>query len=224
MDFTPPVFAVALSSLLSVMPFSTQAQTESRGLYATIYAQSTRLGSTMFDEIGNAGLGSGVKASFGAGLGLGGDIGFRYGNGWAAELEWNWRRHELKSLERKGTSLSSNGDFATNTFLINGVRRFVGQKGAWVPYLGAGVGWVQEIDFDIRAGSKDRAWSDGGKYALQVIGGAEIPIGNLWKLTTDVRMLRVGRVDLPAEEGVTGRLSQPRYNPISVQLGLRRGF
>jgi len=93
MDFTPPVFAVALSSLLSVMPFSTQAQTESRGLYATIYAQSTRLGSTMFDEIGNAGLGSGVKASFGAGLGLGGDIGFRYGNGWAAELEWNWRRH-----------------------------------------------------------------------------------------------------------------------------------
>ena len=169
MDFTPPVFAVALSSLLSVMPFSTQAQTESRGLYATIYAQSTRLGSTMFDEIGNAG-------------------------------------------------------FATNTFLINGVRRFVGNKGAWVPYLGAGVGWVQEIDFDIRAGTKDRAWSDGGKFAVQVIGGAEIPIGNVWKLTTDVRILRVGSVDLPAEEGVTGRLSQPRYNPVSVQLGLRRGF
>jgi len=224
MDFTPPVFAVALSSLLSVMPFSTQAQTESRGLYATIYAQSTRLGSTMFDEIGNAGLGSGVKASFGAGLGLGGDIGFRYGNGWAAELEWNWRRHELASLRRAGTAVAgvTEGDFASNIIFVNGLRRFTLASERVVPYVGVGLGWVQEID--IRAGSKDRAWSDGGKYALQVIGGAEIPIGNLWKLTTDVRMLRVGRVDLPAEEGVTGRLSQPRYNPVSVQLGLRRGF
>ena len=66
------------------------AQTEPRGLYATVYAQTSNLGSTTFNEIGNAGLGSGLKANFGTGLGLGGDIGFRYGNGWASELEWNW--------------------------------------------------------------------------------------------------------------------------------------
>lgn len=33
-----------------------------------------------------------MTSRFGNGLGLGGDIGFRYGNGWASELEWNWRR------------------------------------------------------------------------------------------------------------------------------------
>jgi hypothetical protein len=37
-------------------------------------------------------------------------------------------------------------------------------------------------------------------------------------------MLRLSRVELPAEEGVTGRLSKPDYNPVSVQLGLRRMF
>ena len=62
------------------------------------------------------------------------------------------------------------------------------------------------------------------KTALQLIGGTEIPLGHTWRLTADVRLLRLGNVELPAEEGVTGRLMQPRYNPVSVQLGLRRLF
>jgi len=57
-----------------------------------------------------------------------------------------------------------------------------------------------------------------------LIGGVEIPLNNLWSVVADARIMRVGSVDLPAEEGVTGRLSRPSYNPVSVQLGLRRMF
>jgi opacity protein-like surface antigen len=214
---------IAVSAILSVMAASSIAQTEPHGFYATAYAQASKLGSTSFDEIGNAGFGSGLKSNFGTGIGLGGDIGYRYGNGWASELEWNWRRHDLKVLSRAGTTLASNGDFASNIIFVNGLRRFTGKGGGWTPYVGAGLGWVQEIDFDINSGS-ERAWSKKGKVALQLIGGAEIPIGNAWRLAADVRLLRVGRVELAAEEGVTGRLAQPRYNPVSFQVGLRRAF
>jgi hypothetical protein len=210
--------------LMIGMTGTTSAQAEPRGFYTTVYAQASTLGSTTFNEVGNAGLGTGLKASFGAGLGLGGDIGFRYGNGWASELEWNWRRHDLKSVYRSGSKLASSGDFASNTFFVNGLRRFTGQAGGWTPYVGAGLGWVQEIDFDIHSGGKDRAWSKKGKAAVQLIGGTEIALGDAWRLTADVRIWRVGHVELPAEEGVTGRLIQPRYNPVSVQVGLRRVF
>lgn len=224
MKFLRSFSALAASSLMFGMAGTSWAQTEPRGFYATVYAQTSNLGSTTFNEIGNAGLGSGLKASFGTGLGLGGDIGFRYGNGWASELEWNWRRHDLKSLNRGATTLASSGDFASNIIFVNGLRRFIGPTGSWTPYVGAGLGWVQEIDFDIPSGGTERAWSKSGKAAVQLIGGTEIPLGDTWRLTADVRVLRIGNVELPAEEGVTGRLAQPRYNPVSVQVGLRRLF
>lgn len=224
MKFFRSFSPLAVSILMIGMAGTSLAQTEPRGFYATVYAQASNLGSTTFDEVGSASFGSGLTARFGTGLGLGGDIGFRYGNGWASELEWNWRRHDLKSLQSGGSTLATNGDFASNIIFVNGLRRFVGQTGGWTPYVGAGLGWVQEIDFDINSGGTERAWSKNGKVAVQLIGGAEIPLGGAWRLATDVRLLRVGNVELSAEEGVTGRLTQPRYNPVSVQVGLRRAF
>lgn len=212
------------AGFLSCMAGPSFAQTEPRGFYATVYAQASKLGSTQFDEIGNAGFGSGLAANFGTGIGFGGDIGFRYGNGWATELEWNWRRHDLKSLRRGGTTIATDGDFASNILFVNGIRRLSAQTGGWTPYIGAGLGWVQEIDFDINSAGSERAWSKQGKVAVQLIGGAELALGQAWRLAADVRLLRVGNLDLPAEEGVAGRLSQPRYNPVSVQVGLRRLF
>ena len=224
MKFFRSFSPLAVSILMIGMAGTSLAQTEPRGFYATVYAQASNLGSTTFDEVGSASFGSGLTARFGTGLGLGGDIGFRYGNGWASELEWNWRRHDLKSLQSGGSTLATNGDFASNIIFVNGLRRFVGQTGGWTPYVGAGLGWVQEIDFDINSGGTERAWSKKGKVAVQLIAGTEIPISNAWRLAADVRLLRVGNVELPAEEGVTGRLTQPRYNPVSVQVGLRRAF
>jgi hypothetical protein len=224
MKIFPSFSGLVASCLMIGMTGTSLAQTEPRGFYATAYAQASKLGSTAFDELGNAGLGSGLNARFGPGLGLGGDVGFRYGNGWASEFEWNWRRHDLKALNRGATTLTSSGDFASNIIFVNGLRRFVGQSGDWTPYVGAGLGWVQEIDFDINSGGKERAWSKKGKAAVQLIAGTEIPLRDGWRLTADVRLLRVGNVELPAEKGVTGRLTQPRYNPVSVQVGVRRVF
>jgi opacity protein-like surface antigen len=223
MKYLTPICRTALLGCIAVTTLPTLAATEPRGYYATIYAQASRLSSTSFDESGTGGLGAGLTAKFDMGFGFGGDIGFRYGNGWAAEVEWNYRRHDLKSLSGSTTTVND-GDFASNIFFINGLRRFPSASGGWTPYVGAGIGWVQEIDFDLNSGGTDRAWSKQGKVGLQLIAGAEIPMSKDWRLTADVRMLRLGSVELPAEEGVTGWLSKPDYNPVSVQLGLRRMF
>lgn len=219
-----PLFQAVLVGGLALTALPLMAQVEPRGFYATVYAQSSRLGSTVFDENGNANLGPGVKADFKSGTGFGGDIGFRYGNGWAAEFEWNYRRHELRNLHKTGTTGVTDGDYASNIIFINGLRRFVSPSGGWTPYVGAGLGWVQEIDFDLNSGSTERAWSTQGRLGVQMIGGTEIPLGKDWRLAADIRVLRVGGVTLPAEQGVTGSLAKPKYNPVSVQLGLRRMF
>ncbi|MEY3669107.1 MAG: hypothetical protein RL258_502 [Pseudomonadota bacterium] len=209
---------------IAVASVPSMAATEPKGYYATLYAQASRLGSTSFDENGSAGFGPGLRANFESGFGFGGDIGFRYGNGWAAEVEWNYRRHNLKSLRKGSATLVTDGDFASNIIFINGLRRFTSTSGGWTPYVGAGVGWVQEIDFDLNSTGAERAWSKQGTLGVQLIAGTEISMTKDWRLTADLRVLRLGSIELPAEEGVTGRLSKPTYNPVSVQVGLRRMF
>jgi hypothetical protein len=62
--------AVVLACLVSQAGPSL-AQTEPRGVYATVYGQASWLGSTSFNEVGNAGFGSGLEASFNTGFGFG---------------------------------------------------------------------------------------------------------------------------------------------------------
>jgi opacity protein-like surface antigen len=210
----------------SVLPGAAHAQVEPKGFYATIYGQYSRIGSSDLTESGALGAGSGLRAEFGNGAGFGGDFGYRYGNGWAAEVEWNYRRHTLDALRQAGTSVARDGDFASNILLINGMRRFA-SGGAWTPYVGAGLGWVQEIDIDITpgGGSGSRGYSAGSKAAVQLLGGAEYALTPKWRLTADARWLRVGSVRLDNEVGNPGGKAGPlKYNPLSVQVGLRYSF
>ncbi len=224
MQYRHKILCSALTGILSASAMSASAQEEPAGFYVTAYAQASRLNSTSFDETGNAGFGRGLKADFDLGLGLGGDFGYRYGNGWAAEIEWNWRRHDLDSLSAGRALGVDEGDFASNVFFINALRRFARPGSNWIPYAGLGLGWVQEIDFDLNSGAIERAWSQQGDFGAQLVGGAELSLGDHWRLTADVRLLRLGEIELPAEEGVTGRLAKPEYNPLSFQIGLRRSF
>jgi opacity protein-like surface antigen len=210
----------------SLMPAAAMAQADSKGFYATIYAQQSRIGSSNFTESGTQGAGNGLRAEFGSGLGFGGDIGYRYGNGWASEIEWNYRRYSLDALRQGSSNLTRDGDFASNILLINGLRRF-SMGGGWTPYVGAGIGWVQEIDIDLtpsNAGA-ERGYSASSKSALQLIGGVEYELTPRWRLTADARWLRVGSVRLDNEVGNPGGSASPlKYNPISVQVGLRYSF
>jgi outer membrane autotransporter protein len=202
------------------------AQVEPKGLYITLYGQYSRIGSSSLSESGPLGAGNGLRAEFGSGAGLGADIGWRYGNGWAAEVEWNYRSHSLDALRQGGTTLARNGDFASNILLINGLRRFP-ISGAWTPYLGAGLGWVQEIDFDVTpsGGGAPRSYSADGRFAFQLMAGVEYALTPQWRLTADTRWLRAGSVQLENEAGNRGGQAGPLdYNPLSVQVGLRYSF
>jgi outer membrane autotransporter protein len=214
------------SLLLAMLPIVALAQMEPKGFYVTGYAQYSRIGSSTFTESGALGAGGGLNAEFGSGFGLGGDIGYRYGNGWAAEVEWNYRRHSLSSLRQGGGTLSQDGDFASNIILINGLRRF-NSSTKWTPYVGAGIGWVQEIDIDIQpaAGGAERSYSASNKTAFQLIAGVEYALNQKWRMTADARWLRVGSVKMDNESGNTGgSVTSLDYNPISLQIGLRYSF
>lgn len=214
-----PLSILALAGAV-LWPLGASAQASDRGWYATLYGSYSRLGST---DLAESSLGSGLKASFDGGFGFGGAWGWRYGNGWAAELEWDYRRHNIGSLrDASGTTLGRDGDYASNILFVNAIYRLPA-RGGWTPLFGAGVGWLQEIDFDLEGGSVAQSYSRRGETGLQFIAGLERDLGRGWSLTGQARWLRVGKVTLGAE-GAAGTLEGARYDPLSLHLGVTRRF
>ncbi|MFM8609298.1 MAG: outer membrane beta-barrel protein [Burkholderiaceae bacterium] len=195
--------------------------TDAAGSYIHLYGGPSTLSSTQLGE-SRPGLPTlNGKASFASNIGLGGAYGYRYGNGWAAEIQWDYRRHYLKSI----AGATYDGDFASNVLFVNGYYRF-NKVGSFRPLIGAGIGWAQETDIDIARNGQELSYSRSGGMAVQAIVGGEMDLAKKWSLVGDVRWMRINSGSFKAENTAAGAtlLGQPKYQPVSVNLGITYKF
>ncbi|MCA3071053.1 MAG: porin family protein [Rhodocyclaceae bacterium] len=209
---------IAMASTFSAFDASAK---DVAGRYVSLYAGPSSLSSTTLTESRTSGGTASGDTSFDTGVGFGGAFGYRYGNGWAAEVAWDFRRHGVKKI---GTS-SVDGDFASNTFFVNGYYRFA-KWGDIRPFVGAGLGWTQEIDIDIKRNGRELSYSRSGAAAVQVMFGGEWDLSPKWSLVGDVRLMRVSTGTFDAEDAAAGgRISGDiKYRPVSINLGVTYRF
>lgn len=212
--------AAAIAAASAIAAFGASAH-DTAGFYANLYAGPSFLSSTNLTETRSAGGNVSGNASFDTGFGFGGAVGYRYGNGWAAELAWDYRSQGLKRVG--GTT--ADGDFASNTFFVNGYYRFA-KWGIVRPFVGAGVGWTEEIDIDINRNGRSLSYSRSGAVAVQGILGGEIDLSAKWSLVGDIRAMGVSSGSFSAENGnAGGTLSGDlEYRPVSLNIGLSYRF
>lgn len=212
--------AAAIAAASTIAAFGASAH-DTAGFYANLYAGPSFLSSTNLTETRSAGGNVSGNASFDTGFGFGGAVGYRYGNGWAAELAWDYRSQGLKRVG--GTT--ADGDFASNTFFVNGYYRFA-KWGIVRPFVGAGVGWTEEIDIDINRNGRSLSYSRSGAVAVQGILGGEIDLSAKWSLVGDIRAMGVSSGSFSSENGnAGGTLSGDlEYRPVSLNIGLSYRF
>lgn len=104
----------------------------------------------------------GTSEGFETGRAAGAAVGFDYDGPLRSELEFAYRTGDAEGV---------GGDFASTTLMANLFYEF-GGAGALTPYVGAGVGYVTEIDFDVETGPGAGEYSDRGRAAFQVVAGA----------------------------------------------------
>ncbi|MFN7857883.1 MAG: OmpW/AlkL family protein, partial [Acidovorax sp.] len=203
-------------SMLAAMPVVAQDRS---GLYVSAYGGSSSLASTSLTESRATSSSVSGRGSFGTGIGLGGAFGYRYGNGWAAELAWDYRSHDVKRIG--GTPVQ--GDFASTTAFINGYYRF--QKlGIVRPFVGAGVGYVTEMDMDLSRDGSDKEYSRRRGLAVQAILGGEVDLTDRWSVSADLRWAKMGSGSFKSTSAGATLSGNPKYQPISVNLGLTYQF
>jgi outer membrane autotransporter protein len=203
--------------LLALAPDTVLAE-ETRGWLVRGYAGYSNLSDQDADSFGiGAGESSGdveLDGGYAAGLGLA----YRYNDRWSAELAWEFRSHDSE-VDLDNGERYDDGNYASSTFWLNGFYHLA-RRGRWQPYIGAGVGYIEEIDIDLdRSGESERSFSDDGDVAWQAFAGVDYELNERWDLQAEVRYSYLDDVNLD-EEGGSGRLSGLDYDPVTFQLGV----
>lgn len=208
--------AWACAALAASLPVAAQ---DKAGLYVSVLAGTSSLASTHVTESRPGAATLSGPARLGNGTGWGGAIGQRYGNGWAAELAWDYRSHPIERIA--GTSVS--GDFASTVAFLNGYYRFQ-KMGPVRPFVGLGLGYVTEMDIDISRDGTGQEFSRRGGLATQAIVGGEIDLTERWSVSADLRWSRMGSGAFKATQAGAALGGEPKYQPTSLNVGLAFRF
>lgn len=161
------------------------------------------------------------SASMSTGQVFGGAVGYAYaGSPFRAEIEYLYRTADADPFA--GTA---GGDLASTSLALNGYYDFL-MAGPVIPYVGAGVGYVTEIDFDITSstgsGTGAGEYSDRGGSLFQVMLGARYPVTGRLSLMGELRYFNAGSVTLDRSGGQES--IELDYSGLEFNVGLQFAF
>lgn len=102
---------------------------------------------------------------------------------------------------------------------MNGYHRFPA-RGALRPFIGAGLGYVIALDIDVDRDGTELEYSRKGSAAVQAIVGAEYSLSPRWGLSGDLRWSRIDRGTFKATTPGSMLSGKPRYEAVSLNLGV----
>ncbi len=193
------------TALLSFLALPALAEPADGGFYLRAFGGASALSDTDLTGIatGNSG--------FDTGQVFGGAVGYEYASSpFRTELEFAYRTGEADG------AAGITGDFASTTLALNGYYDFAPIAGGRLtPYVGAGLAYITEIDFDVSGGGSPGEYNDSGDFGYQLMVGAEYPISDRWSVTGELRYFDAGSQTLT---GPGGTLSAD-YQTVDVIIG-----
>lgn len=160
-------------------------------------------------------------ASLGTGAAVGLAGGYRFNRNFSADLEYAYRSNDIDKIEGSGgVRVADGGDLASVAIMANGSYYFDFAE-SWSPYVGLGVGFLQEIDSDVElVGVSDQKDLEDQVFAWQAMVGAEVPLDDKWRFYGEGRFMSAAGVDLSNNAGSYS----VDYHNLSLILGIGYQF
>jgi hypothetical protein len=193
------------------------------GVYLDVFGGFSILTSGDLTQSGQTSDGS-YDGGFLTGLAVGREI----SPAWAFELEWFYRNNGVDSMKGGVFDDVNDGDFASTNLMLNAIYTIpredadTGFFARISPYVGLGIGVMQELDIDMTVAGAEQEYSDNWVPSAQIIAGAAYPISGGFSAFAELRYHFSGSPALDAESG--GARVDADYNGYSVLIGLRRTF
>jgi len=160
------------------------------------------------------------EAKLGTGAMVGMSGGYRFNRNFSADLEYSYRSNDIDEVTKGGARIADGGDLASVAIMANG-NYYFDFSDSWSPYVGLGVGFLQEIDSDVElVGVADQKDLEDQVFAWQATIGAEVPVDNNWRFYGEGRFLSAPGVDLSNSNGSYS----VDYNNLSLLIGIGYQF
>lgn len=192
--------ATALATALAIALTSAPATAaEDRGLSVTAIGGASQIADPSARFGSQAG-----RLSLGSGTAFGGSVGWRFAPAWRLEGEVLYRNNRVDTSTVPGIDpQSGDADYASVALMANllwDVGRWTVGPATLRPYIGMGIGRLQELDTDLRAGGQAVEFSGSGG-ARQLLTGLEWDYRSGWTAGVGLRWVDAGRVKLTGTAG-----------------------
>lgn len=137
----------------------------------------------------------------------------------------NYRSDSVDSARLAGVDARQpDADLASLALMVNVLKDFDGWTTGWAqfrPYVGAGIGVLQELDADVAVGGTAREFSARSATAWQLLGGLRWTYRSGWFADAGLRWLDAGRLRLDSQGRDADRL---HVDYKGLGLDLRVGY
>ncbi len=212
--------AVALFSICGVTRQACADNPDYQGPYARLMGGLNFALDSDFDGSSPESFPSG-EARLDTGSVVGLAAGYRFNRNFAADLDYAYRSNDIDKIEGAGgATIADGGDLASVAIMANGYY-FLDFAESWSPYIGLGLGFLQEIDSDVQlTGVNSQKDLEDQVFAWQAMIGAEVPIDQNWRLYGEGRFMSAPSPDLSNSNGSYS----VDYNNLSLILGIGYQF
>lgn len=216
---------ISLATAFACSSQSANAQSTNDGsLYLDLRLGGVALGDKDISQTEPDGSLVNGEAEFSVGYTGGLGLGYYLTDNIAAEVAWDYRRSNIKAFSLSDGSNIAGGDYASNAVTASLYYHFgsLGDSGIR-PFVSAGAGFIEEIDFDQDVQSGDREFQASGDFIYQLSAGASYAIGDNWDIKGEVKYLNMGDTNLESPDGLSS-INAINYDPLTFTLGVRFKF
>jgi len=212
--------AVALLSMCAIARGASADTTDYQGPYARLMGGLNFALDSDFDGSSPGAFPSG-EASLDTGAVVGLAAGYRFNRNFAADLDYAYRSNDIDQIKgARGATIADGGDLASVAIMANGYYYFDFAE-SWSPYIGLGMGFLQEIDSDVElVGFNDQKDLEDSVFAWQAMVGAEVPIDDSWRFYGEGRFMSAPSPELSNSNGSYS----VDYNNLSLIFGIGYQF
>lgn len=196
-----PAASHSLRGIVAVAAFAMMplAAAADRGLSFTLLGGTSQISdpSTTFGAARG-------RLALGGGSAYGGSLGWRFAPSWRVEGEVVYRNNDVERTSVAGLDPNpGDADYASVALMANllwDVGRWSVGPATLRPYVGVGIGRLQELDTDLKIGGQPVEFSGSGS-AHQFLAGLEWDYRSRWTAGVGLRKVDAGRVTLKGPQG-----------------------